>query len=65
MVVMAALVAAIHVLLCGLKAVDGRHEAGHDVERAGARQFAVWHLKLAPLPQRRYVETFRSLRLAV
>jgi hypothetical protein len=38
---MAGLVPAIHVLLQrGKKDVDGRHEAGHDVERADVRQFA-------------------------
>jgi hypothetical protein len=39
---MAGLVSAIHVLLQRRKKdVDGRHEAGHDVERADVRQFAV------------------------
>jgi hypothetical protein len=32
-IVMAALVAAIHVFLGGKQGVDGRHKAGHDVER--------------------------------
>jgi len=39
---MAGLVPAIHVFLAALKQdVDGRHEAGHDVERADVRQYAV------------------------
>jgi hypothetical protein len=39
---MAGLVPAIHVLLQRRKEdVDGRHDAGHDAERADARQFAV------------------------
>jgi hypothetical protein len=38
---MAGLVPAIHVLLQRRKKnVDGRHEAGHDVERTDARQFS-------------------------